>query len=58
MSDDLAHVLADILGIEPLQFNVRKSPLRDEFDASRRRMTNGNGVDYDENLKGRGGYGR
>lgn len=56
MSDDLAHMLADILGIEPLQFNVRKSPLRDEFDASRRRMTNG--VDYDENLKGRGGYGR
>lgn len=56
MSDDLAHVLADILGIEPLQFNVRKSPLRDEFDASRRRMMNG--VDYDENLKGRGGYGR
>ena len=33
MSDNLAHVLADILGIEPLQFNVRKSPLRDEFDA-------------------------
>jgi hypothetical protein len=24
---------ADIFGIEPLQFNVRKSPLRDEFDA-------------------------
>ena len=54
MSDDLAHLLADIIGVAPLEFDERKSPIRVDFNASRKRIANG--VDYDEKLKSAKGY--
>ena len=54
MSDDLAHLLADIIGVAPLEFDERKSPIRADFNASRKRIANG--VDYDEKLKNTKGY--
>ena len=54
MSDDLAHLLADIIGVAPLEFDERKSPIRADFNASRKRIANG--VDYDEKLKSAKGY--
>ena len=54
MSDDLAHLLADIIGVAPLEFDERKSPIRADFNASRKRIANG--VDYDEKLKSTKGY--
>lgn len=54
MSDDLAHLLADIIGVAPLEFDERKSPIRTDFNASRKRIANG--VDYDEKLKNTKGY--
>ena len=54
MSDDLAHLLADIIGVAPLEFDEHKSPIRADFNASRKRIANG--VDYDEKLKSAKGY--
>ena len=54
MSDDLAHLLADIIGVAPLEFDEHKSPIRADFNASRKRIANG--VDYDEKLKNTKGY--
>ncbi len=54
MSDDLAHLLADIIGVAPLEFDERKSPIRSDFNTSRKRIANG--VDYDEKLKNTKGY--
>lgn len=54
MSDDLAHLLADIIGVAPLEFDEHKSPIRADFNASRKRIANG--VDYDEKLKNAKGY--
>ena len=54
MSDDLAHLLADIIGVAPLEFDEHKSPIRTDFNASRKRIANG--VDYDEKLKNTKGY--
>ena len=54
MSDDLAHLLADIIGVAPLEFDEHKSPIRADFNASRKRIANG--VDYDEKLKSTKGY--
>ena len=54
MSDDLAHLLADIIDVAPLEFDERKSPIRADFNASRKRIANG--VDYDEKLKNTKGY--
>ena len=54
MSDDLAHLLADIIGVAPLEFDEHKSPIRTDFNASRKRIANG--VDYDEKLKSAKGY--
>lgn len=54
MSDDLAHLLVDIIGVAPLEFDERKSPIRADFNASRKRIANG--VDYDEKLKSAKGY--
>ena len=54
MSDDLAHLLADIIGVAPLEFDERKSPIRADFNASRKRITGES--DYDEKLKSAKGY--
>ena len=54
MSDDLTHLLADIIGVAPLEFDEHKSPIRADFNASRKRIANG--VDYDEKLKNTKGY--
>ena len=54
MSDDLAHLLADIIGVAPLEFDEHKSPIQADFNASRKRIANG--VDYDEKLKNTKGY--
>ncbi|WP_298082385.1 phosphoethanolamine transferase [uncultured Campylobacter sp.] len=54
MSDDLAHLLADIIGVAPLEFDEHKSPIRADFNASRKRIANG--ADYDEKLKSAKGY--
>lgn len=54
MSDDLAHLLADIIGVAPLEFDEHKSPIRADFNTSRKRIANG--VDYDEKLKNTKGY--
>ena len=54
MSDDLAHLLADIIGVAPLELDTRRSPIRADFNASRKRIANG--VDYDEKLKSAKGY--
>ena len=54
MSDDLAHLLADIIGVAPLELDTSRSPIRADFNASRKRIANG--VDYDEKLKSAKGY--
>ncbi len=54
MSDDLAHLLADIIGVAPLEFDEHKSPIRADFNASRKRITGES--DYDEKLKSAKGY--
>ena len=54
MSDDLAHLLADIIGVAPLELDTRRSPIRADFNTSRKRIANG--VDYDEKLKSAKGY--
>ena len=54
MSDDLAHLLADIIGAAPLELDTRRSPIRADFNASRKRITGES--DYDEKLKSAKGY--
>ena len=54
MGDDLAHLLADIIGAAPLELDTSRSPIRADFNASRKRIANG--VDYDEKLKNTKGY--
>ena len=54
MSDDLAHLLADIIGVAPLELDARRSPIRADFNASRKRITGES--DYDEKLKSAKGY--
>ncbi|WP_298704418.1 phosphoethanolamine transferase [uncultured Campylobacter sp.] len=54
MSDDLAHLLADIIGVAPLELDTGRSPIRSDFNGSRKRIANG--VDYDEKLKSAKGY--
>ena len=54
MSDDLAHLIADIIGAAPLEFDERKSPIRADFNASRKRIVGES--DYDEKLKSAKGY--
>ena len=54
MSDDLAHLLADIIGVAPLEFDTRRSPIRADFNTSRKRITGES--DYDEKLKSAEGY--
>ena len=54
MSDDLAHLLADIIGVAPLELDARRSPIRSDFNASRKRITGES--DYDEKLKSAKGY--
>lgn len=54
MSDDLAHLLADIIGAAPLELDTSRSPLRADFNASRKRITGES--DYDEKLKSAKGY--
>ncbi|WP_169783677.1 phosphoethanolamine transferase [Campylobacter mucosalis] len=48
MSDDLIHVIADIIGVKPLEYDAKKSLISGEFNASRARIING--VNY-ESLK-------
>lgn len=50
MSDDLAHTLADILGVLPLEFNPKRSLLKDKFDITRKRIVDDK-FDYDTQLK-------
>ncbi|MBR8463173.1 phosphoethanolamine transferase [Campylobacter sp. faydin G-24] len=45
MTDDIIHLLADIVGVSPLEFDPQRSVLRDEFNSNRKRMFNG--IDYD-----------
>lgn len=45
MSDDLIHVVADIIGVKPLEYDAKKSLISGEFNASRARIING--VNYD-----------
>ena len=54
MSDDLAHLLADIIGVAPLELDTSRSPIRSDFNASRKRITGES--DYDEKLKSAEGY--
>ena len=54
MSDDLAHLLADIIGVAPLELDTSRSPIRSDFNASRKRITGES--DYDEKLKSAKGY--
>ena len=54
MSDDLAHLLADIIGAAPLELDTSRSPIRADFNASRKRITGES--DYDEKLKSVEGY--
>ncbi len=54
MSDDLAHLLADIIGVAPLELDTRRSPIRADFNASRKRIVGES--DYDEKLKSAKGY--
>ena len=54
MSDDLAHLLADIIGAAPLELDTSRSPIRANFNASRKRITGES--DYDEKLKSAKGY--
>ena len=54
MSDDLAHLLADIIDAAPLELDTRRSPIRADFNASRKRITGES--DYDEKLKSAKGY--
>ena len=54
MSDDLAHLLADIISAAPLELDARRSPIRADFNASRKRITGES--DYDEKLKSAKGY--
>ena len=54
MSDDLAHLLADIIGVTPLELDTSRSPIRADFNASRKRIVGES--DYDEKLKSAEGY--
>ena len=54
MSDDLAHLLADIIGVAPLELDTRRSPIRADFNTSRKRIVGES--DYDEKLKSAKGY--
>ena len=54
MSDDLAHLLADIIGVAPLELDTSRSPIRSDFNASRKRIVGES--DYDEKLKSAKGY--
>ena len=54
MSDDLAHLLADIINAAPLELDTRRSPIRADFNTSRKRITGES--DYDEKLKSAEGY--
>ena len=54
MSDDLAHMLADIIGAAPLELDTRRSPIRADFNTSRKRIVGES--DYDEKLKSAKGY--
>lgn len=54
MSDDLAHLLADIIGAAPLELDARRSPIRADFNTSRKRIVGES--DYDEKLKSAKGY--
>lgn len=54
MSDDLAHLLADIIGVAPLELDTSRSPIRADFNASRKRITGES--DYDEKLRSAKGY--
>ena len=54
MSDDLAHLLADIIGAAPLELDTSRSPIRADFNASRKRIVGES--DYDEKLKSAKGY--
>jgi len=46
MSDDLAHALADIIGVKPLEYDAARSLISGEFNASRKRIVQD--VDYEK----------